>query len=112
MDRILRGELPPGGKCDLKTRAAEAGVTRTGCYPKKNRPGIERPGPYQHLAEDVERRLKALRDAGQVPDPRTAQFERLKAEVTRARSGPAAGTPLAAEAADPLVGAWSNRKRP
>jgi hypothetical protein len=29
MDRMLRGELPPGGKRDLKTRAAEAGVTRT-----------------------------------------------------------------------------------
>jgi hypothetical protein len=83
-----------------------------GCYPKKNRDGTERPGPYQHLAEDVERCLKALRDAGQVPDPRTAQFERLKAEVTRARSGRAGGTPLAAEAAEPLVGAWSNRKRP
>lgn len=37
MDRLMRGELPPGGKCDLKTLARESGVTRTGFYPKKNR---------------------------------------------------------------------------
>ncbi|MET8563215.1 hypothetical protein ABZV75_22460 [Streptomyces flaveolus] len=82
MDRLLRGELPPGGKCDLKTLAAEAGVTRTGFYPKKNRDGTTRPGPYQHLGEEFERRLKAQRDAGEAPDPRTAQIERLKAQVT------------------------------
>ncbi|MFF3400347.1 hypothetical protein ACFYW6_17675 [Streptomyces sp. NPDC002659] len=80
MDRLLRGELPPGGKCDLKTLAAEAGVTRTGFYPKKNLDGTTRPGPYQHLGEEFERRLRAQRDAGEAPDPRTAQIERLKAE--------------------------------
>jgi AcrR family transcriptional regulator len=32
MDRLLRGDLPPGGGCDLKTLAAEAGVTRTAFY--------------------------------------------------------------------------------
>lgn len=81
MDRLLRGELPPGGKCDLKTLAAEAGVTRTGFYPKKNRDGTTRPGPYQHLGEEFERRLSALQEAGEVTDPRAAQIERLKAEV-------------------------------
>ncbi|MFF4078914.1 hypothetical protein ACFYZN_05870 [Streptomyces sp. NPDC001777] len=81
MDRLLRGELPPGGKCDLKTLAAEAGVTRTGFYPKKNRDGTTRPGPYQHLAEEFERRLTAQREAGEAPDPRTAQIERLKTQV-------------------------------
>ncbi|MEH0513418.1 hypothetical protein QBC31_22350 [Streptomyces sp. B21-079] len=83
MDRILRGELPPGGKCDLKTLASEAGVTRTGFYPKKNRDGTTRPGPYQHLAEEFERRLNALQAAGEVTDPRDAQIERLKAENAR-----------------------------
>ncbi|MFE5893210.1 hypothetical protein ACFQ6E_30300 [Streptomyces sp. NPDC056462] len=82
MDRLLRGELPPGGKCDLKTLAAEAGVTRTSFYPKKNRDGTTRPGPYQHLGEEFERRLKAQLDAGKIPDPRTAQIDRLKAQVT------------------------------
>ena len=81
MDRLLRGDLPPGGKCDLKTLAAEAGVTRTGFYPKTNRDGSTRPGPYQHLAEEFERRLKALQAAGEVVDPREAQIERLKTEV-------------------------------
>ncbi|MFE6163152.1 hypothetical protein ACFQ7F_30040 [Streptomyces sp. NPDC056486] len=82
MDRLLRGDLPPGGGCDLKTLAAEAGVTRTAFYPKKNRDGTTRPGPYQHLAEEFERRLRTLREAGEVIDPRTAQIDRLKAKVT------------------------------
>ncbi|MET8249285.1 hypothetical protein ABZV31_35895 [Streptomyces sp. NPDC005202] len=81
MDRLLRGDLPPGGKCDLKTLALESGVTRTGFYPKKNRDGIIRPGPYQHLAEEFERRLAALQEAGEIVDPRAAQIERLKVQV-------------------------------
>ncbi|WP_405690724.1 hypothetical protein [Streptomyces sp. NBC_00057] len=82
MDRILKGDVPPGGGCDLKTLAAEADLTRTACQPKKNRDGTARPGPYQHLAEEFERRLRALQEAGQVVDPRIAQIERLKAQVT------------------------------
>ncbi|MFJ7592322.1 hypothetical protein ACIQZO_34140 [Streptomyces sp. NPDC097617] len=78
MDRLLRGEVPPGGRCDLKTLAIEASVTRTAFYAKKDRDGTARPGPYQHLAEEFERRLKALQDAGTLPDPRAAQIERLK----------------------------------
>ncbi|MDT0347496.1 MULTISPECIES: hypothetical protein [Streptomyces] len=81
MDRLLKGDFPPGGSCDLKTLAAEAGVTRTAFYPKKNRDGTTRPGPYQHLAEEFERRLRALQEAGEVVDPRIAQIERLKAQV-------------------------------
>ncbi|MER5214261.1 hypothetical protein ABT063_27740 [Streptomyces sp. NPDC002838] len=80
MDRLLRGELPPGGHCDLKTLAAGAGVTRTGFYPKKDHDGTVREGPYQHLAREFERRLKILREARTVVDPRDAQIERLKAE--------------------------------
>jgi hypothetical protein len=78
IDRLLRGEVPPGGRCDLKTLAVESGVTRTAFYAKKDRDGTTRPGPYQHLAEEFERRLKALQDAGTIPDPRAAQIERLK----------------------------------
>ncbi|MFE4822154.1 hypothetical protein ACFRFU_38145 [Streptomyces sp. NPDC056704] len=78
MDRLLRGDPPPGGKCDLRTLASEAGVPRTAFYAKKNRDGTARPGPYQHLAQEFERRLAALRNAGTVPDPRAAQIERLK----------------------------------
>ncbi|MFF1375557.1 hypothetical protein [Streptomyces sp. NPDC058308] len=56
--------------------AAEAGVTRTGSYPKG-----ERPGPYQHLAEEFERRVKEAQAAGIVIDSRASQIERLKAQV-------------------------------
>ncbi|MGC0422765.1 hypothetical protein [Embleya sp. AB8] len=78
MDRLLKGELPPGGRCDLKTLAAEAGVTRTGFYAKKDRDGTIRPGPYQHLADEFSRRLKALHEGGRLTDPRDAQIERLR----------------------------------
>ncbi|MDP5309373.1 hypothetical protein OG345_40675 (plasmid) [Streptomyces sp. NBC_01220] len=79
MDRLLNGEVPAGGRCDLKTLAAEAGVTRTGFYAKKDRDGSIRPGPYQHLADEFNRRLQALHEAGDIPDPRDAQIDRLKA---------------------------------
>ncbi|MGA5442209.1 hypothetical protein ACPCKW_22190 [Streptomyces griseoincarnatus] len=78
MEQILSGNLPPGGKADLKTLAVLAGVTRTGFYPKKNRDGTPRPGAYQHLAEEFERRVKQLQGAGEIVDPRAAQIERLK----------------------------------
>jgi hypothetical protein len=32
MDRLLRGEIPPGGKSDIKALANEAGVDRTAFY--------------------------------------------------------------------------------
>ncbi|OUC95833.1 hypothetical protein [Streptomyces swartbergensis] len=83
MDRLLRGELPPGRQCDLSTLAAEAGVTRTAFYPKNNRDGTIRPGPYQHLAEEFERRLKLLHEAGTVVDPRLAQIQRLKDKTAK-----------------------------
>ncbi|WP_338933148.1 hypothetical protein WEB32_34130 [Streptomyces netropsis] len=78
MERLLSGTLPPGGSTDLKTLAAEAGVTRTGFYPKKNRDGTPQPGPYQHLAKEFDRRLKALHQTGTIPDRKVAQIERLK----------------------------------
>ncbi|GLV98558.1 hypothetical protein [Streptomyces lavendulae] len=81
MDRLLTGDLPPGSKCDIKTLADQAGVSRTAFYPKKNRDGTTRPGPYQHLGEEFERRLRTLQEAGQLTDPRAAQIERLKAQV-------------------------------
>ncbi|MER6670537.1 hypothetical protein ABT256_38705 [Amycolatopsis japonica] len=52
MDRLLLGQLPARGGCDLKTLAREAGVARTGFYARTD----QRPGPYQHLAEEFQRR--------------------------------------------------------
>ncbi|WP_434598402.1 hypothetical protein [Streptomyces sp. A5-4] len=72
MDRLLRGEIPPGGKCDIKTLAREADIDRTAFYG---------PRPYSHLRGEFERRLQALQQAGEVTDPREAQIARLKAEV-------------------------------
>lgn len=86
MDRILARDLPPGGRADLKTLAATAGVTRTGFYPKSNRDGTSRPGPYQHLAEEFTRRLGALQAAGATVDPRDAQVDRLKQQVDELKS--------------------------
>ena len=71
MDRLLRGEIPPGGHCDVKTLAAEAGVDRTAFYGNR---------PYNHLRVEFETRLQAQREAGEVCDPRLAQITRLKDE--------------------------------
>ncbi|MGW0962299.1 hypothetical protein ACWD4K_25550 [Streptomyces gelaticus] len=74
MDRLLRGEIPPGGKCDVKTLAREADVDRTAFYGTR---------PYSHLRLEFERRVQALQDAGEIPDRREAQIIRLKAENSR-----------------------------
>lgn len=70
MDRLLRGEIPPGGKCDVKTLATASGITRAALY-----------STYLHLKEEFERRRDQLRDTGVIPDPREQQIERLKAQV-------------------------------
>ena len=75
MDRLLRGDIPSGGRCDIKTLAAQVGVNRTGFYPKDGKPG-----PWQHLAGEFHRRLAESRDAGEIPDPRDSQIARLKAD--------------------------------
>ena len=48
------------------------------------------PGPYQHLAEEFERRLATLREAGEIPDPREAQIGRLKELIEHQRGRNAA----------------------
>ena len=60
MDRLLRGDIPPGGKCDIKTLAREAGVDRTAFYGTR---------PYAHLREEFEHRLHVLQQAGEHPRP-------------------------------------------
>ena len=62
MDRLLDGQIPPGGKCDVKTLAREVNVDRTAFYSAR---------PYAHLREEFEQRLQALHAAGEVPDPAT-----------------------------------------
>jgi chromosome segregation ATPase len=69
MDRLLRGDLPPGGRCDIKTLAASAAVTRNSLYTT-----------YRHLKDEFESRRRRQREAGVVTDPRQGQIARLKDE--------------------------------
>ncbi len=69
MDRLLRGEIPPGGKCDIKTLALESGVDRTAFYGGR---------PYARLREEFEAKLAAVVEDGDEPDPRDAQIGRMK----------------------------------
>ena len=73
-DRLLRGQIPPGGSCDIKTLAAEAGVSRASLYRS-----------YSHLKDEFERRLAQMQANGHLPDPRSAQIVRLKDDNTRLR---------------------------
>jgi hypothetical protein len=68
-DALLRGDIPPDGKCDITTLAKVAGVSRAAVY-----------RTYPHLKEEFEKRLAALRDGGGPPDPRDAQIARLKGQ--------------------------------
>jgi chromosome segregation ATPase len=70
MDRLLRGEIPPGAKCDVKTLAIASGVTRAALYTT-----------YQHLKEEFEHRRDQQRDTGVISDPRDAQIDRLKHQI-------------------------------
>lgn len=71
IDRLLAGDIPPGGRCDVKTLAREADIDRAALYGTR---------PYAHLREEFETRLKARQQAGDLPDPRDAQISRLKDE--------------------------------
>jgi hypothetical protein len=72
MDRLLDGQIPSGGRCDIKTLAREADIDRTAFYGTR---------PYAHLREEFERRLQAVHAAGEVPDAREAQITRMKIEI-------------------------------
>ncbi|MER6465738.1 hypothetical protein ABT278_35460 [Streptomyces sp. NPDC001228] len=91
MDRLLRGEIPPGGKCDIKTLANEAAVDRTAFYGTR---------PYARLRVEFERRVQALQQAGEIPDPREAQITRLKAENAKLRERLAKSEQVIDELAD------------
>lgn len=74
IDRLLRGEIPANGRCDVKTLAQEAGVDRTAFYGNR---------PYTHLRVEFEHRLSIRQGAtGERPDPRDHQIDRLKTEIT------------------------------
>jgi chromosome segregation ATPase len=76
IDRLLSGDIPPGGKCDIKTLAREAEVDRAAFYGTR---------PYAHLREEFEKRLQSRHQSGDIPDRRDAQITRLKDEITTLR---------------------------
>ncbi|MFC4943231.1 hypothetical protein [Pseudonocardia sp. GCM10023141] len=69
-DRLLGGHLPPGGRCDVKTLAQDAGVSRAALY-----------STYRPLKDEFERRREHQRNTGQLSDPRVARIERLQAQI-------------------------------
>ncbi|MFF7941480.1 hypothetical protein ACFZC5_17335 [Nocardia gamkensis] len=74
MVKLLRGEIPPGGSCDVKTLAREAEVDRTAFYGTR---------PYTHLREEFKHRIQQLQTAGHNPGPKTAQIDRLKSAIDK-----------------------------
>ncbi len=91
MDRLLRGEIPSGGNCDIKTLAHEADVDRTAFYGSR---------PYAHLRTEFEDRLRRLHETGQTPDPKIGRIDKLKAENDKLRQRLA----LTEQAVDELTG--------
>jgi hypothetical protein len=71
--QLLSGDIPAGGRCDIKTLARLAGVDRAAFYGSR---------PYSALRQDFERRVQAMQAAGGHPDPRDAQIARLTAQIT------------------------------
>ncbi|MGH3196954.1 MAG: hypothetical protein ACRDNT_13675 [Streptosporangiaceae bacterium] len=74
MDRLLRGQIPPGGGCDITTLARESGISRAALYRS-----------YGHLKNEFARRLAQMQADGNLPDPRAAQIVRLKDENAQLR---------------------------
>jgi hypothetical protein len=77
MDRLLRGEIPPDGNCDVKTLARAAGVDRAAFYGDR---------PYAHLRIEFEQRLRQSHRDAQTPDPKAAQIERLRADADKLKT--------------------------
>lgn len=67
IDRLLAGQIPAGGACDVKTLAREAGISRATLY-----------RTWGHLKDEFEERRAAAWAAGQQPDPREARITRLR----------------------------------
>ncbi|KPN46509.1 hypothetical protein [Mycobacterium intracellulare] len=74
MRQLLAGDIPEGLKCDVKSLCALSGVPRATLY-----------RAYPYLKAEFEQQRDHVRADGTQPDPRLAQIERLKAEVTRLR---------------------------
>ena len=72
--QLLAGPIPEGLKCDVKSLCVLAGVPRATLY-----------RTYPHLKAEFDRQRAATVKAGQQPDPRAGQIERLKTEAAQLR---------------------------
>jgi len=72
IDRLLAGDIPAGGGCDVKTLARESGLDRTAFYAGR---------AYAHLRVEFETRLQQAARTGHTPDQRDAHINRLKHEI-------------------------------
>jgi hypothetical protein len=77
MDRLLRGEVPVGGSCDVSTLAKEADVDRSAFYGAR---------PYAQLRKEFETRLARIREAGEPIGPSEGQISRLKDENAKLKA--------------------------
>ena len=59
-DALLRGDIPPDGKCDVTTLARQAGVSRAALY-----------RTYPHLKEEFESASRRSAPPGTPPTPAT-----------------------------------------
>ncbi|MEU3520635.1 hypothetical protein ABZ770_36180 [Streptomyces sp. NPDC006654] len=82
IDRLLTGQIPPGGACDVKTLAREAGISRASLY-----------RTWGYLKDEFEKRRAAAWAVGQQPDPREARIARLRELNQRLTSNSPAPTP-------------------
>lgn len=67
IDRLLAGQIPAGGACDVKTLAREAGISRASLY-----------RTWGHLKDEFEQRRTTAQNAGHQPNPREARIARLR----------------------------------
>ena len=74
MDRLLRGEIPPGGNCDIKTLASKLESTA---------PPSTAPAPTPIYAPNSRPTPPAAAARRESPDPKTAQIERLEADIEK-----------------------------
>ena len=58
IDRLPAGQSPPGGACDIKTLAREAGISRAFLY-----------RTWGHLKDEFEQRRAAVQASGRHPIP-------------------------------------------
>ncbi|MGH9062484.1 MAG: hypothetical protein ACRD0L_00615 [Acidimicrobiales bacterium] len=72
MERLLGGDIPSGGGCDVKTLAAQSGLDRRAFYGER---------AYAHLREQFEARLAQSIRAGDTPDERQGHIARLKHQL-------------------------------